>query len=164
MEEINFKKMIDRTFDLAGILLDQASSLKQKVDSIEYDKAVAELNNKVIRIKARENWANAEARYYRAVKDNKWCAASFYNIKGQIFTKNQEPSLYKGDYKPNIPPGFRHPEDWVRIWSRVANKLHKYRKSLVLQYAFGRNPAEIGGSPTESKYESDKSKKFNGKK
>lgn len=142
------QETIERTFELSSTLLDQASILKQKVDSIEYDKAVAELTNKVIRIKARENWANAEARYYLAVKDNKWCAASFYDIKGQIFTKDLPPTLYKGDYKPNIPPGCRHPEDWVRIWSRVADKLHKYRKNLVLQYAYGRNPANISGSPT----------------
>ena len=142
------QETIERTFDLAGTLLDQTSILKQKVDSIEYDKAVAELNNKVIRIKARENWANAEARYYLAVKDNKWCAASFYDIKGQIFTKDRKPAPYQGDYKPNIPPGFRHPEDWVRIWSRVAEKLHKYRKNLVLQHIYGRNPANISGSPT----------------
>lgn len=148
MEEINFKEMIERTFELSSTLPDQALILKQKVDSVEHDKAIAELMNKVIRIRARENWANAEVRYYRAVNDNKWCADSFYNIKGQIFTKNREPSLYKGDYKPYIPPGCQHPEDWVRIWSRVSDKLHKYRKSLVLQYAYGRNPAEIGGSLT----------------
>lgn len=150
MEELNFKKMIERTFELSSTLLDQALILKQKVDSVEHDKAVAELNNKVIRIKARENWAKAEGRYYLALQDNKWCAASFYDIKGrQIFVeKPLKPTLYQGDYKPNIPPGCRHPEDWVRIWSRVVNKLHKYRKSLVLQYAYGRNPAEIGGSPT----------------
>lgn len=142
------QETIERTFELSSTLLDQASILKQKVDSIEYDKAVAELTNKVIRIKARENWANAEARYYRALQDNKWCAASFYDIKGQIFTKDLPLTLYKGDYKPNIPPGCRHPEDWVRIWSRVADKLHKYRKNLVLQYAYGRNPANISGSPT----------------
>lgn len=142
------QETIERTFELSSTLLDQASILKQKVDSIEYDKAVAELTNKVIRIKARENWANAEARYYRALQDNKWCAASFYDIKGQIFTKDLPPTLYKGDYKPNIPPGCRHPEDWVRIWGRVADKLHKYRKNLVLQYAYGRNPANISGSPT----------------
>jgi hypothetical protein len=142
------QETIERTFELSSTLLDQASILKQKVDSIEYDKAVAELNNKVIRIKARENWANAEARYYLAVKDNKWCAASFYDIKGQIFTNDRKPTLYKGDYKPNIHPGCRHPEDWVRIWSRVAEKLHKYRKNLVLQYMYGRNPSHISGSPT----------------
>lgn len=142
------QETIERTFELSSTLLDQASILKQKVDSIEYDKAVAELTNKVIRIKARENWANAEARYYLAVKDNKWCAAHFYDIKGQIFTDDRKPALYQGDYKPNIPPGCRHPEDWVRIWSRVAEKLHKYRKNLVLQYAYGRNPANISGSPT----------------
>lgn len=165
MEEINFKEMIERTFELSSTLLDQALILKQKVDSIEYDNAVAELNNKVIRIKARENWATAEVRYYRALEGDKLCAASFYNIKGQIFVeKPLKPTLYMGDYKPNIPPGCRHPEDWVRIWSRVADKLHKYRNNLVLQYRYGRNPAEICGTPAESKYESDKSKKFNGKK
>ena len=139
----DFAEALDTHLELAGKLLDQASILKQKVDSVESNKAVAELNNKVIRIKARENWANAEVRYYRALKDNKWCAASFYDIKGQIFTKDLKPTLYKGDYKPNIPPNCRHPEDWVRIWSRVADKLHKYRKNLVLQYAYGRNPSQI---------------------
>lgn len=142
------QETIERTFDLAGTLLDQASILKQKVDSIEHDKAVAELTNKVIRLKARENWANAEVRYYRALQDNKWCAASFYDIKGQIFTKDSKPTLYKGDYKPNIPPNCRHPEDWVRLWSLVAKKLHKYRKNLVLQYMYGRNPAHVSGSLT----------------
>lgn len=103
-----------------------------------------ELNNKIIRIKASENWANAEVRYYLALEGDKFCAASFYDIKGQIFVeKPLEPTLYKGDYKPNIPPGCRHPEDWVRIWSHVAEKLHKYRKNLVLQYAYGRNPANV---------------------
>lgn len=141
---------LDRTFDLAGTLLDQASILKQKVDSIEYDKAVAELNNKVIRIKARENWANAEVRYYRALRMDVCCSRCFYDIKGQIFvTKPLEPTLYKGDYKPLIPPSCRHPEDWVRIWSCVAEKLHKYRKNLILQYAYGRNPADIAGSASK---------------
>ena len=142
------QETIERTFDLSSTLLDQASILKQKVDSIEHDKAVAELTNKVICLKARENWANAEVRYYRALQDNKWCAASFYDIKGQIFTKDSKPTLYKGDYKPNIPPNCRHPEDWVRLWSLVAKKLHKYRKNLVLQYMYGRNPAHISGSLT----------------
>lgn len=142
------QETIERTFDLSSTLLDQASILKQKVDSIEYDRAVAELTNKIIRLKARENWANAEVRYYRALQDNKWCAASFYDIKGQIFTKDIKPTLYKDDYKPNIPPNCRHPEDWVRLWSLVAKKLHKYRKNLVLQYMYGRNPAHISGSPT----------------
>lgn len=142
------QETIKQTFELSGELLEQASILKQRVDLVESEKAIAELHNKIIRIKARENWANAEARYYLAVKDNKWCAASFYDIKGQIFTKDGKPTLYKGDYKPHIPPGCRHPEDWVRIWSRVAEKLHKYRKNLVLQYVYGRNPANISGSPT----------------
>ena len=143
------QETIERTFELSSTLLDQASILKQKVDSIEYDKAVAELTNKVIRLKARENWANAEVRYYRALQDNKVCADSFYDIKGQIFVeKPLKPTLYKGDYKPNIPPNCRHPEDWVRLWSLVAKKLHKYRKNLVLQYMYGRNPAHISGSLT----------------
>jgi len=145
----DFQETIKRTFELSSTLLDQASILKQKVDSIEHDKAVAELNNKIIRIKARENWANAEVRYYRALKGDQWCAASFYDVRGQVFVeKPLPPTLYKGDYKPNIPPSCRHPEDWVRIWSSVAEKLHKYRKNLVLQYVYGRNPAEICSSPT----------------
>ena len=144
------QETIERTFELSSTLLDQASILKQKVDSIEYDKAVAELNNKVIRIKARENWANAEVRYYRALRMDVCCSRCFYDIKGQIFvTKPLEPTLYKGDYKPLIPPSCRHPEDWVRIWSRVAEKLHKYRKNLILQYAYGRNPADIAGSASK---------------
>lgn len=142
------QETIKQTFELSGELLEQASILKQRVDLVESEKAIAELHNKIIRIKARENWANAEARYYLAVKDNKWCATSFYDIKGQIFTKDGKPTLYKGDSKSHIPPGCRHPEDWVRIWSRVAEKLHKYRKNLVLQYVYGRNPANISGSPT----------------
>lgn len=144
------QETIDRTFELSSTLLDQASILKQKVDSIEYDKAVAELNNKVIRIKARENWANAEVRAYRALKMDVCCSRCFYDIKGQIFVvKPLEPTLYKGDYKPHIPPSCRHPEDWVRIWSRVAEKLHKYRTNLILQYAYGRNPSDIAGSASK---------------
>ena len=142
------QETIEQTLELSGELLEQAGILRQKVDLIESEKNAAELQNKLVRIKIRENWANAEVRYYRALQDNKWCAASYYDIKGQIFTKDLPPTLYKGDYKPNIPPNCRHPEDWVRLWSLVAERLHKYRKNLVLQYAYGRNPSHISGSPT----------------
>ena len=137
------QETIAQTLELSGELLEQAGILRQKVDLIESEKNAAELQNKLVRIKIRENWANAEARYYRALQDNKWCAASFYDIKGQIFTKDLPPTLYKGDYKPNIPPNCRHPEDWVRLWSLVAERLHKYRKNLVLQQFYGRNPKDV---------------------
>lgn len=137
------QETIKQTLELSGELLEQAGILRQKVDLIESEKNAAELQNKLARIKIRENWANAEVRYYRALQDNKWCAASFYDIKGQIFTKDLPPTLYKGDYKPNIPPNCRHPEDWVRLWSLVAERLHKYRKNLVLQQFYGRNPKDV---------------------
>lgn len=137
------QETIKQTLELSGELLEQAGILRQKVDLIESEKNAAELQNKLVRIKIRENWANAEVRYYRALQDNKWCAASFYDIKGQIFTKDLPPTLYKGDYKPNIPPNCRHPEDWVRLWSLVAERLHKYRKNLVLQQFYGRNPKDV---------------------
>ena len=137
------QETIEQTLELSGELLEQAGILRQKVDLIESEKDAAELQNKLVRIKIRENWANAEVRYYRALQDNKWCAASFYDIKGQIFTKDSKPTLYKGDYKPNIPPNCRHPEDWVRLWSLVAKKLHKYRKTLALQQFYGRNPKNV---------------------
>lgn len=130
------QKTIDRTFELSSTLLDQASILKQKVDSIEYDKAVAELNNKVIRIKARENWANAEVRAYRALKNNVATAGMAYDVKGKPVVDVEVKFV------------LHNPYDWERIWKRVAEKLHKYRKNLVLQYAYGRNPAHISGSPT----------------
>lgn len=130
------QKTIDRTFELSSTLLDQASILKQKVDSIEYDKAVAELNNKVIRIKARENWANAEVRAYRALKNNVATAGMAYDVKGKPVVDVEVKFV------------LHNPYDWERIWERVAEKLHKYRKNLVLQYAYGRNPAHISGSPT----------------
>ena len=47
----DFAEALDTHLELAGKLLDQASILKQKVDSVEYDRAVAELTNKVIRLK-----------------------------------------------------------------------------------------------------------------
>lgn len=138
------QETIEQTLELSGELLEQAGILRQKVDLIESEKDAAELQNKLVRIKIRENWANAEVRYYRALQDNTVCAASFYDIKGQIFVvKPLEPTLYKGDYKPNIPPNCRHPEDWVRLWSLVAEKLHKYRKNLVLQQFYGRNPKNV---------------------
>ena len=137
------QETIKQTLELSGELLEQAGILRQKVDLIESEKNAAELQNKLVRIKIRENWANAEVRYYRALQDNKWCAASFYDIKGQIFTKDLPPTLYKGDYKPNIPPNWRHPEDWVRLWRLVAERLHKYRKNLVLQQFYGRNPKDV---------------------
>lgn len=137
------QETIKQTLELSGELLEQAGILRQKVDLIESEKNAAELQNKLVRIKIRENWANAEVRYYIALQDNKWCAASFYDIKGQIFTKDLPPTLYKGDYKPNIPPNCRHPEDWVRLWSLVAERLHKYRKNLVLQQFYGRNPKDV---------------------
>ena len=137
------QETIEQTLELSGELLEQAGILRQKVDLIESEKDAAELQNKLVRIKIRENWANAEVRYYRALQDNKWCAASFYDIKGQIFTKDLKPTLYKGDYKPNIPPNCRHPEDWIRLWSLVAEKLHKYRKNLALQQFYGRNPKNV---------------------
>lgn len=136
MENINFKKTIERTFELSSTLLDQAALLKQTVDSIEHDKAVAELTNKVIRIKARENWANAETRAYRALKHNEQTVATMYDIHGTPVV----------DVVVNYT--LHRPYVWETIWNRVANKLHRYRKNLVLQYAFGRNPAEICGSPT----------------
>lgn len=138
------QETIKQTLELSGELLEQAGILRQKVDLIESEKNAAELQNKLVRIKIRENWANAEVRYYRALKGDKWCAAHFYDIKGQIFEeKPLPPTLYKGDYKPNIPPNCRHPEDWVRLWSLVAERLHKYRKNLVLQQFYGRNPKDV---------------------
>lgn len=137
------QETIEQTLELSGEMLEQAGLLRQKVDLIESEKDAAELQNKLVRIKIRENWANAEVRYYRALQDNKWCAASFYDIKGQIFTKDLPPTLYKGGYKPNIPPNCRHPEDWVCLWSLVAEKLRKYRKNLVLQQFYGRNPKNV---------------------
>lgn len=131
------QETIERTFDLAGTLLDQASILKQKVDSIEYDKAVAELNNKVIRIKARENWANAEVRAYRALKNNVATAEMAYDVKGKPVVDVEVKFV------------LHNPYDWEHIWSRVAEKLHKYRKNLILQYAYGRNPADIAGSASK---------------
>ena len=130
------QETIDRTFELSSTLLDQAFILKQKVDSIEYDKAVAELNNKVIRIKARENWANAEVRAYRALKNNVATAEMAYDVKGKPVVDVEVKFV------------LHNPYDWERIWKRVAEKLHKYRKNLVLQYAYARNPANISGSPT----------------
>ena len=130
------QETIERTFELSSTLLDQASILKQKVDSIESDKAVAELTNKVIRIKARENWANAEVRAYRALKNNVATAEMAYDVKGKPVVDVEVKFV------------LHNPYDWERIWERVAEKLHKYRKNLVLQYAYGRNPANISGSPT----------------
>ena len=130
----NFTKILATHLELAAELLDQASILKQKVDSIESDKAVAELNNKVIRIKARENWANAEARAYRALRNNVKTAEMAYDIQGKPVVD------VVVNFSIHIPAG------WERIWSRVADKLHKYRKNLVLQYVYGRNPANISDS------------------
>lgn len=130
------QETIERTFELSSTLLDQASILKQKVDSIEYDKAVAELTDKVIRLKARENWANAEVRAYRALNNNVATAEMTYDVKGKPVVDVEVKFV------------LHNPYDWERIWGRVAEKLHKYRKNLVLQYAYGRNPANISGSPT----------------
>lgn len=138
------QETIEQTLELSGELLEQAGLLRQKVDLIESEKAAAELQNKLVRIKIRENWANAEVRYYRALKGDQWCAASFYDVKGQVFEeKPLPPTLYKGDYKPNIPPSCRHPEDWEHIWERAAHRLHKYRKNLALQQFYGRNPKNV---------------------
>ena len=130
------QETIERTFELSSTLLDQASILKQKVDSIEHDKAVAELTNKVIRIKVRENWASAEVRAYRALKNNVATAEMAYDVKGKPVVDVEVKFV------------LHNPYDWERIWGRVAEKLHKYRKNLVLQYVYGRNPAHISGSPT----------------
>lgn len=135
---------IDRTFELSSTLLDQASILKQKVDSIEHDKAVAELTNKVIRIKARENWANAEVRAYRALKNNVATAGMAYDVIGNLVVDVEGKPVV--DVKGKFV--LHNPYEWEHIWKRVAEKLHKYRKNLVLQYAYGRNPANISGSLT----------------
>jgi len=130
----NFTKVLETHLELAAELLDHASILKQKVDSIESDKAVAELNNKLILIKAREKWANAEVRAYRALRNNVKTAEMAYDIQGKPVV----------DVVVNF--SIHIPADWERIWKQVADKLHKYRKNLVLQYAYGQNPSEISGS------------------
>ena len=141
-------KQMEKFLEMSGTFLEQAYAIREMVNTIESEKATAELNNKLIRIKARENWANAEVRYYRALKDNQWCAASFYDVKGQVFVeKPLKPILYKGDYQPNIPPNCRTPQDWERIWMQVANRLHKYHKYLTYHFADGRNPQDVAMSP-----------------
>jgi len=90
-----------------------------------------EMNDKIIRIKARENWANAEVRAYRALKNNVRTAEMAYDVKGKPVV----------DVEVNFV--LHNPYGWEHIWERVAEKLHKYRKNLVLQYAYGRSPANV---------------------
>jgi len=125
------QETIEQTLALSGELLEQAGILRQKVDLIESEKNAAELQNKLARIKIRENWANAEARYYRVLADDIYTANAGYDVHG----------------KPVLDvmncPNCRTPGDWVRIWSLVAERLHKYRKNLALQQFYGRNPKNV---------------------
>lgn len=42
----------------------------------------------------------------------------------------------------------RHtPIEWFHIWLNVYLKVNKYRKNLLMQYSYGRNPSFISATP-----------------
>ena len=88
-------------------------------------------HNKLIRIKARENWANAEARYYRVLADDITTAHTGYDVHGKVVIDVMS------------CPNCRAPVDWEHIWKRVAHRLHQYHKRLTLQQFYGRNPKDV---------------------
>lgn len=125
-----FEKM-EKFLEMSGTFLEQAYAIREMVNTIESEKATAELNNKLIRIKARENWANAEARYYRVLADDITTAHTGYDVHGKVVIDVMS------------CPNCRAPVDWEHIWKRVAHRLHQYHKRLTLQQFYGRNPKDV---------------------
>ena len=131
MENNQLYKQMEKFLEMSGTFLEQAYAIREMVNTLESEKATAELNNKLIRIKARENWANAEARYYRALARIPKAAVTGYDIRGNVFIDVIDST------------NCRVPEDWEHIWERVAHKLHRYYKQLMLQLGYGRNPKDV---------------------
>lgn len=125
------QETIKQTLELSGELLEQAGILRQKVDLIESEKDSAELQNKLVRIKIRENWANAEVRYYRVLADDITTAHTGYDVHGKVVIDVMS------------CPNCRAPVDWEHIWKRVAHRLHQYHKRLTLQQFYGCNPKNV---------------------
>lgn len=113
---------IKRTFELSSTMLDQASILKQKVDSVESNKAVVDLQNRLIRAKARRDRANAEVRAYWAMMHDTRFENAPFDIHGKLCS--MESSV---QFKVHTPM------QWERIWNKVAHRLEVYCSVLSTQ-------------------------------
>lgn len=113
---------IKRTFELSSTMLDQASILKQKVDSVESNKAVVDLQNRLIRAKARRDRANAEVRAYWAMMYDTRFEDAPFDIHGKLC-----------DMDTPISCRVHTPSQWERIWNKVAHRLEVYCSVLATQ-------------------------------
>lgn len=131
-----FIQVLDTPLELAGKLLDQASVLKDQVDRFERCKAESDFKHKLAMYELRERYANAMARLMQAYNNNPYMVEQSHTVGGMPIPDTDRTM------------SVRHtPMEWYLIWSSVYLKVHKYRKCLLTQYAYGRNPSFISATP-----------------
>lgn len=134
----DFAEALDTHLELAGKLLDQASVLKDQVDRFERCKAESDFKHKLAMYELRERYANAMAmaRLMQAFNNDPYMAEQSLTVGGMPIPDTDRTM------------SVRHtPMEWYLIWSNVYLKVHKYRKNLLMQYSYGRNPSFISATP-----------------
>lgn len=131
-----FIQALDTHLELAGKLLDQASVLKDQVDRFERSKAESDFKHKLAMYELRERYANAMMALTQSYSNNPNMAGRPLTV-GAITIPDTDKTM-----------SVRHtPIEWFHIWLNVYLKVNKYRKNLIMQYSYGRNPSFISATP-----------------
>lgn len=132
----DFMKALDKHLELAGDLLEQASVMKTHIDELEKKFVTAAFESKLAFYAMRERYAKSMLLLFKELTKNTHSTNYAHKVDGER-VEDIEPMYV-----------WHLPSEWVEIWQRVYDKVHKYYKNIRLQYAYNRNPREIKTSPT----------------
>lgn len=137
--DANTRKAIHEQMELAGKLVDKASELLSKTDTLTREIGDNTIVHKLADYTLREQYAKAMVLLYKerqARLSDMRTAHCPYFLDGRVCTEPAATTATLHTYS-----------EWLSIWQRVYDKVHAYRKNLAIQWCYGRNPTEICTAP-----------------